>query len=265
MSVDPPVRPDHPAPVCPTSTSKTTIWSDGFEADWNWSVYNWMRDDLEPGRLEPHRWLHVRGKRAMMADETAVRQWSSAVPRDHATGGDRKFSVPSDGRLTYLRFDHAYDLKKRDYDGARIEYSTDGVNIKDAGSLITASDHPYNGTISVGADSPFQGQKAFTGWSNGFTSTRVNLTPLGGKAVTPIFTRATDLGGSSIGWFIDNVEVYTCTLGRTSTSITAALQPDRWRLGNDQRAGGEVGHEHGRSRQCRSVWSNARRARAGGG
>lgn len=225
MSVDPPAAPTTPAPVCPTGASKTTMWSDSFEADWSWSVYNWMPDDL----LNPAGWSLIEGyasegKRAMMADDTSEKQWSSAVPRDNATGGDRRFSVPSDGRQTYLRFDHAYDLEAG-YDGAKVEYWTDSPNTepKDVGVDLPAGavDHPYNGQISMHYDSEIAGQWAFTGWSNGYTSTRVNLTSIGGKPFTPIFTSATDTGGPGLGWFIDNVEVYTCTLGRTSTSITA--------------------------------------------
>jgi hypothetical protein len=240
MSVDPPAAPTAPAPVCPTGASKTTIWSDGFEAGWNWSVYNWMPDDL----LNPAGWgltdgYASQGKRAMMADDPAVKQWSSAIPRDNATGTDRKFSVPSDGRQTYLRFDHAYDLEAG-YDGARVEYWTDSPDTepKDIGVdlPIGAVDHPYNGQISIHYDNEIAGQRAFTGWSNGYTSTRVNLTSLGGKPFTPIFTSATDTGGSGLGWFIDNVELYTCSR-TTSISITA---PTSLTAGGSATVGGRM-------------------------
>lgn len=227
MSVDPPAAPTTPAPVCPAGATKSTLWQDGFEAGATtlWTFANWLdlSDPSTAGWFSTESYAS-KGKRALVADDTAAMQWSSAFPWNAMTSAPRRISVPTNGQQTYLRFDHAYDLEPG-YDGAVVEYSTDGLNTAplDAGPLIDSSSHPYNGSIATEYDSPIPGQQAFTAWSNGYTSTRVNLTSLAGKAVTPIFTRATDTGGpSGYGWFIDNVEVYTCTLGRTSTSISAS-------------------------------------------
>ena len=162
------------------------------------------------------------------------RSWTSLLPVTLPYRNARRFSVPSDGHYTYLRFDHAYDFEAdlaRNYDGGKVEYVTDAqvtaTNRLDAGPLMidpdpTMPSHGYNGTVAAGYGSPIPGERAFTNFSNGYTSTRVNLTSLAGKPVIPIFTAAFDspAGGAQFpGWFIDNVEVYTCAVGNTSTTI----------------------------------------------
>jgi bacillolysin len=216
MSVDPPAAPTTPAPVCPAGATKSTLWQDGFEdVAPSWVTANWL-DQYAPAGWGFTDAYASKGKQALMVDDPITREWSSAIPVS-APNTARRIPVASDGRLTYLRFDHAYDFEAG-YDGGKVEYSTDGLNSAplDAGPRIAAFDHPYNG--SIGSDSPIAGEQAFTGWSNGYTSTRVNLSSLAGKQVTPLFTRATDTGGSGLGWFIDNVEVYTCAIA-TSTTI----------------------------------------------
>ena len=229
MSVDPPNAPTTPAPVCPAGTTKTSVWHDGFEGTpADTSALSWAVDSLtgDPtwGLAD---YYASEGRQSVNAAEPEDPSWSSFVPVASPDNGvPRRITVPSDGRYTFLRFDHAYDFDAgigENFDGGKVEYSADALATvpRDAGSLIDAASHGYDGIIASDSGSPIGGERAFAGFSNGYTSTRVNLTSLAGTSVTPVFTVAFDAVGKGFpGWFIDNVEVYTCALGRTSATIS---------------------------------------------
>lgn len=235
MTTDPPNAPTTPAPVCPTGMTKALIWQDGVEdgsfPGEAWGMGDW--DGLPAWFVADYASEKRRSWNAVDLDQRSL---SSLIPVTLPYRNVRRIAVPSDGRMTYLRFDHAYDFEAspgENYDGGQVEYTTEAqvteTNRLDAGPLMidpdpTISNHGYNGTVAVGYGNPIAGKAAFVNYSNGYTSTRVNLTSLAGKSVTPVFTAAFDTASGSPqfpGWFIDNVEVYTCTLGTTSTSITA--------------------------------------------
>jgi len=97
------------------------------------------------------------------------------------------------------------------FDGGVLEVSTDGGNtfqdvLAVGGSFVTGG---YNRTISNDRGSPITGRQAWSGNSEGFITTAINL-PI-------IFTHerlrwrvASDNGGSSEGWRIDTVRVIGC-------------------------------------------------------
>ena len=65
--------------------------------------------------------------------------------------------------------------------------------------------------------------------SHGYVSTRVNLTSLAGQNVRFRFHVKTDTSVGGIGWFIDDVRVYTCT---ASAPPTARAGPDKNAVSN---------------------------------
>jgi hypothetical protein len=114
---------------------------------------------------------------------------------------------------TYLRFDHAYGFEDSNTgtnnDGGVLEYSTNnGSTWQDAGSLII--DNGYNGTISNSFGNPIGGREGFVGESNGYISSRVDLSSLADQSVRFRFRIGEDSEGYDYGWFIDDVSVYTC-------------------------------------------------------
>lgn len=130
-------------------------------------------------------------------------------------------AVPSGA---YLHFMHAYDFEFDSggyYDGGVVEYSTNGTNWTDAGSLITSNGYPhaiYNGT------NPLKGRSAFTGLSNGYGSSRLDLSSLAGSNVYFRFRIGTDSSaGTKRGWFIDDVRVYTCVSSDAVLPILSAF------------------------------------------
>jgi hypothetical protein len=97
-----------------------------------------------------------------------------------------------------------------------VEYSTNnGATWLDAGALMIVNG--YDGRISQLYGSYYgnalAGRRAFIGIGNGYISTKLNLSSLAGQNVKFRFRIGTcDLDGYSIlGWFIDDVRIYTCS------------------------------------------------------
>lgn len=117
-------------------------------------------------------------------------------------------SVPN---KAYLRFAHYYNLytnSSGSHAGGVIEYSVKGGAWKTVPSSMFL-DNPYNATLVSG--SALGGQKAFSGFSGGWTSSRIDLSSLAGKSVKFRFRLATDFNGAFDGWIVDDIRVYSCT------------------------------------------------------
>jgi len=143
-------------------------------------------------------------------------------------------SLPSDS-TPYLHFNHAYafeDSFTTMYDGGVLEYSTNGGSSwNDAGSLFTHNG--YDGTISNFYGNPLGGRQAFGHESNGYLSSRLDLSALAGQNVRFRFRIGTDNLGDAYGWFIDDVRIYTCVTANTAPTI--ASLPDQQMAVNTSR------------------------------
>jgi bacillolysin len=126
-------------------------------------------------------------------------------------------TVPAGG---FMQFRHMYSFESEgtDYfDGGILEYSTDnGVNWIDAGSLISAGQH-YGGTLVSGGTNPLRGFEAFVRDSWGYTTTQLDLglAGLAGQGVRFRFRIGTDDLVDDYGWFVDDVQMYSCVPGGT--------------------------------------------------
>ncbi len=124
----------------------------------------------------------------------------------------------------YLHFKHAYDFEFDAggyYDGGVVEYSTNsGSTWNDAGSLFTTNGYPH--TIYNGSN-PINGRSAFTGLSNGYTSSRLNLSSLAGSNALFRFRIGTNSSNGAKGWFIDDVRVYTCVSSDAVLPVLSAF------------------------------------------
>jgi hypothetical protein len=137
-------------------------------------------------------------------------------------------NVVSDKRLDSLHFPLAasgaqltfrqnFNLEASDvdpnlgFDGGVLEVSFDGGNtfqdiLAVGGSFVVGG---YNRTISTDRGSPIGGHQAWSGNSNGFITTVVNLPfiPTGGRLR---WRMASDNNGSNEGWRIDTVFIAWC-------------------------------------------------------
>jgi len=136
-----------------------------------------------------------------------------AAKGDSAIAMTNSIALPPNSRL---QFNHAYffdNLSISNFDGGVIEYSTDnGSTWSDAGSLISAGTF-YGGTISNCCDNPLRGRAAFVKDSFDYRATQLNLASLAGQSVRFRFRIGTDIVVSDLGWFIDDIRLYTCVPG----------------------------------------------------
>ena len=119
-------------------------------------------------------------------------------------------SLPG-GQNAFLRFRHAFDFEGTSaaWDGGVIEYSTNnGSTWSDAAPLIV--NNGYNATIEDGFGNPLANRNGFGLASNGYMSTRLNLTSLAGNSFLVRFRIGTDSVNADLGWLIDEAQVYTC-------------------------------------------------------
>jgi len=117
-------------------------------------------------------------------------------------------------RLTFhhnFNFEASSEDPNLGYDGGVLELSTDGGNtfqdILDAGGSFIVGG--YNRTISTDRGSPIPGRQAWSGNSEGFITTEVNLPGIV-KAGRLRWRMASDNSGSNEGWRVDTVDITWC-------------------------------------------------------
>jgi Zn-dependent metalloprotease/Ca2+-binding RTX toxin-like protein len=218
MDVIPPVAPNPEAPVCPAGQSSTTLFTDDLE---NTGSGNWTFQTA----VGPNDWHYPQNANPYDFDATYATSgdtnlwgYGRATVGDYSIARTGNTTIPA-GSTAYLRFNHAYgfdDDAGGAYDGGVVEYSTNnGSSWVDAGPLIT--DNGYTGTISTAWSNPLGGRSAFVRESNGYISSRINLSSLGGQNVRFRFRIGTDSSVDDFGWFVDDVRVYTCGGSGSST------------------------------------------------
>lgn len=121
-------------------------------------------------------------------------------------------SVHVPAGTTRMQFNHSWGFESA-LDGGVLEHSTDGGTTWFDTLPLYAAGAAYNGTISGGFGNPLGNRAGFTGDSWGYTATQLDLSPLAGFDVRFRFRIGTDLGGSDVGWFVDDVRIYQCVAG----------------------------------------------------
>jgi Zn-dependent metalloprotease len=204
MHLIPTAAPNPEAPVCPTDQTASTLFVDNLE---NTASGNWTKTGT--GWYYPQNTHPYPGFDATYATSGTTNFFGDnrGVTSDHAIAKATGVTPPT-GKTTYLRFNHAYGFEDG-FDGGVLEYSTNnGSTWNDAGSLIT--NNGYNGTINSSTTNPLAGRQAFVRESNGYISSRVNLSSLAGQSVKFRFRIGEDSSVPDWGWFVDDVRVYTC-------------------------------------------------------
>jgi hypothetical protein len=67
--------------------------------------------------------------------------------------------------------------------------------------------------IYNGFDNPSPGRHGFSRDSKGYLASRLNLRHFAGHVVSPQFTMNTDNNSTDVGWYLDDIRVYTCGHG----------------------------------------------------
>jgi len=103
-----------------------------------------------------------------------------------------------------IGFWHWYNTEQ-DWDGAVIEIDG-GAGWEDAGHLMISNG--YNSIIQTNPASAISGREAFTGNSQGFIQTLIDLGGYQGKTIKIRFRMVSDGAQAGVGWFIDDLELY---------------------------------------------------------
>jgi bacillolysin len=127
-----------------------------------------------------------------------------------------------------LQFNHDFafaDFYPTLLHGGRVEYSTDGGTIWKDTALLPTTGARYQGPIpALWNGLTMSTLSAFGGQSWGYTATQVDLTSLAGQSMLLRFNMASDATPlDDMGWFIDDVQVYTCDA--VAVSIAGPVAP----------------------------------------
>ncbi|MGH2751446.1 MAG: Ig-like domain-containing protein [Actinomycetota bacterium] len=220
MDVMPPAAPNPEAPVCPAGQDANDLFFDDLEnpASGNWAQQTASGSNtwFYPQNSNPY------GFDATFATSGTTNLWGYNQPStaDYSIAMTSSVAIPA-ASTAFLRFDHSFgfeDDATSAYDGGVLEYSTNaGVSWNDAGAL--PSDNGYTGTISSSFGNPLGGRNAFVRESNGYISSRFDVSSLDGQSVRFRFRIGTDPAVDDYGWFVDDVHIYTCSAGANSPPI----------------------------------------------
>ena len=150
---------------------------------------------------------------------TGTSNWTSSAAQSHSAPNSF-FAVDNAGAITdfkvstttpvalgsptaNLSFWHKYDTEPG-WDGGVVEISTNGgTTWTDLGPYMT--DNGYNN--SVGGTNPISGRSAFSGSSNGWIQTKVNLLPFANQNALFRFRMTSDDNTAATGWFVDDISL----------------------------------------------------------
>jgi bacillolysin len=210
MLVQPRVATAPEAPRCsPANARSRRLFRDTMERPSRrvWRLGRlWRRLPGRPGAA-PFQPYATSGRRSLFGLNPDPQR---GMPARSSVTLKRGIRVPARGR-TYLRFDHARlfeyaPARERYYDGGLVEYSVGGRRWTSASGLRWANG-PRQRIVLGRGPSGFRG---FGGDSHGYVSSRLDLTRFRGRTVRLRWTVASDPVVGFFGWWLDDVEAFTC-------------------------------------------------------
>ncbi|MBK8092457.1 MAG: S8 family serine peptidase [Verrucomicrobiaceae bacterium] len=194
--------------------SETTVLADAFTivgALWSESFDGTLSGWTSQATTGSNAWSVV-----STASHSPTKSYFAPGPATKTTCNLTSPSVSIPGNATNMQFTfwHSYNLQSA-RDGGKLEFSLDGgawFDVTASGSGAAFASNGYNTTMSSGgkpADrSDFAGLPAWSGNSNGFIQTIINLTDTAkyaGHSLRARWRIATNVGTSSIGWYVDTI------------------------------------------------------------
>jgi Zn-dependent metalloprotease len=196
-----------------------TLFYDDFEhtlaGNWSWGATTGTNNWYYPATFNPYDFNATYGT----SGDFNLWGYDQSSVSDSAIQMRSDVSLPA-GDAAYLHFRHAHDFESA-YDGGVIEVSIDGGAWSDAGYLIT--ENGYNGILSTCCSNPLGGRDAYAGESYGYLSSRLDLSSLAGHDVRFRYRIGTDSSIDDLGWFIDDVRIYTCARSATRQYLPLVL------------------------------------------
>ncbi|GAB4207668.1 MAG: hypothetical protein OHK0022_36200 [Roseiflexaceae bacterium] len=232
MNLDPTFAPVPEALICPAGQNSRDIFYDDLEnpaaGRWASSAQSGENAWFYPSSSNPFGvdfTFATSGKENIWGYAQGGSQSQPAPAADIAIAMTNNVAVPANA---FMHFRHSFEFESDfsgNYDGGLVEYSTNGGQTwQDAGPLFGTGGNGYNGTIATSEGNPLAGRSAFVSISQGYLSSRVNLSTLAGQNVRFRFRIATDPLIDTYGWFIDDLRIYTCSATPTSLAWKSASQ-----------------------------------------
>jgi len=209
MSVRPCGDPTPLVNLCPTGLSPANLFYDNLE---NTSSGNWVSAAIQGG----NGWYYPQNSHPFSFDATYASSgvynfwgYDQGALSDSYIAMTSAVTLPAEAHFLF-RHDWSFeDNPPNFYDGGVVEYSLNGgATWLDTAALF--SDNGYNGAISAAFDNPLGGRQAFVAEGHGYTASRLDLNSLANQAVQFRFRLSTDSAVDDFGWFIDDVQIYTC-------------------------------------------------------
>jgi Zn-dependent metalloprotease len=208
--------PNPEAPICPVGQSPVNLFFDNLEntasGNWTSSATTGQNTWYYPPTSNPFGFgpYATSGQNNFWGyDQPAIADYNIRMTQSVA--------LPANA---FMHFNHAYGFEDGSgaYDGGVIEYSIDGGSTwNDAGPRIVDNGYNVTDLISTAYGNPLGGRSAFVRESNGYISSRLDLSTLAGQSVRFRFRIGSDSSVDDYGWFIDDVRIYTCSSGATDT------------------------------------------------
>ncbi len=162
-----------------------------------------------------------------------------ASVKDQVAGFATTVNLPA-GNAAALSFSHRYDTEST-YDGGVLEYSIDGsawfdILAGDGADIPANADrilsNGYQSTISTSYNSPIGGRSAWSGNSNGFVLTEVDLSDFAGNDIQLRWRLGCDSSVAGNGWWIDDIAVTAASdCGGTTCDYSASAEGDSFPAG----------------------------------
>jgi hypothetical protein len=126
---------------------------------------------------------------------------NAATPSDQVLRTTNPVALGSN--QSALSFWHWYNTEAG-YDGGVVEISTDaGATWNDLETKMILG--YYNATIAADAGTPITGRRAYSGNSNAFIKTDINLSSYAGQSALFRWRFNSDNGTSAVGWYVDDI------------------------------------------------------------
>ena len=218
-------------PPCPPGSQRITVLDENFDTvtppvlPVGWTATN----AIDPDGIF---WQTSNtGLPSPPADSLPNAAWVNDPPAESDKRLDSPGVFATESNWVILTFRQNFNLEASDvdpnlgFDGGVLEFSFDGgqtfQDITSVGSFITGG---YNRTISTDRGSPIAGRRAWSGNSEGFITTVVNMPPELGNGVLR-WRIASDNTGSSEGWRVDTANMIWCHFSGTPTATPTATVP----------------------------------------
>ena len=154
----------------------------------------------------------------LTASSTTTNTWSVSTAQsqsspnsfftpDVATASDQKLETTSAIALgagtSAMSFSHRYNTQAST-DGGLVEISTDnGTTWSDLSNKVTAG--YYNSTLASGSGNPLAGRKAWSGNSNAFIKSSINLSSYANQSAKLRFRFGSNNTTAGTGWYVDDI------------------------------------------------------------